>query len=185
VSKSYEISGLAGTLIDLVDDLVDFLLAVLIVSPIPGASALVTLVLIGGELEKLYGVRVMGPGGPGGTHRSWRSSVPGGSDDDPAGFCGGSDCGGSGGEVSLALPRRDHPGHVHVRRYPALRSSDSDKSFLGDREAAAEFRLQLRTGGTALGRFQSRTAGQHRQRMVFRQGNQEYKRVCAEGIQWI
>lgn len=63
VSKSYEIAGVVGTLADLVADVVDFIAGILLTAVVPGGAALACLVMIGSELGKLYGVRVVGPGG--------------------------------------------------------------------------------------------------------------------------
>jgi hypothetical protein len=64
VSKSYEMSGVLGTLADVVVDVVEFVAAAALLNPlVSGGATLAGLVLVGSELGALTGVRVVGPGG--------------------------------------------------------------------------------------------------------------------------
>jgi hypothetical protein len=58
VNKSYEMTGVLGTLADVVVDLVEFVAASAVVSPV-----LAGIILVGSELAALTDVRVAGPGG--------------------------------------------------------------------------------------------------------------------------
>jgi hypothetical protein len=44
-------------------DIVDFVIGLGLVAPFPGGAAVVSLLLEGFELSKIYGIRVVGPGG--------------------------------------------------------------------------------------------------------------------------
>jgi hypothetical protein len=61
VNRSYDLSGVLGTLADVVTDLVEFVAASAVVSPV-----LAGVVLVGSELADLTDVHVAGPGGIGG-----------------------------------------------------------------------------------------------------------------------
>lgn len=63
VSKSYELSGMLGTLSDVLYDFLEFVIGSGIVASIPGGVALVRLLMAGSELSKIYGVCIVGPGG--------------------------------------------------------------------------------------------------------------------------
>jgi hypothetical protein len=63
VNKSYEMSGVLGTLVDVLGDVLEFVVAAALLSPIAGGPALAGLVFLGSELGALAGVRVVGPGG--------------------------------------------------------------------------------------------------------------------------
>jgi len=63
VSKSYELSGVLGTLSDLLYNVLDFVISLGVAAAFPGGAAVVSLVFMGSELSKIYGIRVVGPGG--------------------------------------------------------------------------------------------------------------------------
>jgi hypothetical protein len=63
INKSYEMTGPLGTLLEVFADFMEFVWSAALLSPLPGASALAGLVLVGSEMDKLAGVRIVGPGG--------------------------------------------------------------------------------------------------------------------------
>jgi hypothetical protein len=62
VSKSYEMSGVLGTVEDLAVDFVEFLATSAILAPV-GGSGLAAVIFVGSELGVLTGARPLGPGG--------------------------------------------------------------------------------------------------------------------------
>jgi hypothetical protein len=62
-SKSYEMSGVLGTLVDVAIDVVEFVAADVVLSPVPGGAALASLVFFGTDLQDLTDVHLAGPGG--------------------------------------------------------------------------------------------------------------------------
>jgi len=64
ISKSYEMTGPLGTLLEVFADFMEFVWSAALLNPVlPGIPALAGLVLVGSEMDKLAGVRVVGPGG--------------------------------------------------------------------------------------------------------------------------
>lgn len=64
ISKSYELTGPIGAVMDGFLDVMEFVASSALLNPvIPGAPALAGLVLVGSELNSLTGLRVVGPGG--------------------------------------------------------------------------------------------------------------------------
>lgn len=63
VNRSTELTGVLGTFADIMGDLLEFVAAAAVLSPIPGGPALAGLVFLGSELDKLADVRIVGPGG--------------------------------------------------------------------------------------------------------------------------
>ena len=77
VSKSYELSGVLGTLSDLLYNVLDFVISLGVTAAFPGGAAVVSLVFMGSELSKIYGIRVVGPGGLVGVASEAGSVLPG------------------------------------------------------------------------------------------------------------
>jgi hypothetical protein len=63
VSKSYEMTGVLGTLTDFALDVVEFLVGAEVLQGIPGAVGVAGVILVGSELGALTDLRVVGPGG--------------------------------------------------------------------------------------------------------------------------
>jgi hypothetical protein len=63
VSKSYEMTGVLGTLADFAVDVVEFLFAAEVLQAVSGAVGVVGVILAGSELGALTGLRAVGPGG--------------------------------------------------------------------------------------------------------------------------
>jgi hypothetical protein len=62
-SKSYDMSGVLGSLVDVAIDVVEFVVADVLLSPVAGGAALASLVFFGSDLQDLTGVHLAGPGG--------------------------------------------------------------------------------------------------------------------------
>jgi hypothetical protein len=63
VSKSYEMTGVLGTLTDLAIDVVEFLVGAEVLQGVAGAVGVAGVILVGFELGALTDLRVVGPGG--------------------------------------------------------------------------------------------------------------------------
>jgi hypothetical protein len=63
VSKSYEMTGVLGTLTDFAIDVVEFLVGAEVLQGLAGAVGVAGVILVGSELGALTGLRVAGPGG--------------------------------------------------------------------------------------------------------------------------